>query len=213
MTDITILCITKAERHAEQFANHYRKIANVIDAELIMVFDNPEIPHWSSVADGCYQVQSAGYIESVLDDAVQYCGGKYIFRIDDDEAFSARLISWLVSKRYRTHDHWAFPRANLWVDDEHYITNAPLWPDYQTRLSIAAKSGGRREIHSGSPYGTGEIASGCMITHYKYLMKSYDERKIIADCYESAKRGAGSGHYGIFSLPEDYIDNITVAKL
>ena len=213
MVDISILCITKAEPHVDAFVNHYRKIANAIDAELVVALDCEHAPVWSTIADISPMVKSDGYLESVLDIAVSHCSGDYVFRMDDDESFSQSLIRWLIEKQYARADHWAFPRAHLWQDGTHYITNAPLWPDVQTRLSLKEMSGNRKEIHSGSPFGTGHTAHLCPILHHKFLIRSYEEREKIAEKYESVKPGAGSGHFGIFSLPEKYLGTLEIAEL
>jgi glycosyltransferase involved in cell wall biosynthesis len=145
-------------------------------------------------------VHSQGYIESVLDEAIEHTSGKYILRIDDDESISNPMFRWVVDREYESADNWTFPRAHLWGDEANYIVNSPLWPDSQTRLSIRAKAGGRLAIHAPSPHGAGEIAP-CPILHHKFLVRDYEDRKRILDGYESKQRGAGSGDFLPFSFP------------
>lgn len=146
-------------------------------------------------------VQSRGYIESVLDEAVAACRGKYVLRLDDDERVSKPMAWWLVRRRYLVDDHWQFARAYLWGDELTYLDQHPLWPDWQTRLSVAAKAGGRHAVHDGSPYGGGRPAP-VAIEHHKYLLQSREEREALIRHYDSVQSGSGSAFRG-FYVPED----------
>lgn len=182
MSDLTILCITQHEPHAKPFLNHCASVAAVLGMRF-------------AIADG----RGVGVIENVLDEVIDGCPDGYILRIDDDEWISDEMIEWLATRAYREHDHWAFPRMNLWPNADHFITSHSLWPDYQTRLSVKAKSGGRTGVHDGSPFGTGELAL-CAIEHHKFLVRSEAERREILARYEAL--GADRGH-AQFSVPED----------
>lgn len=205
MNDLTILCVTQGELHAEPFIRQMAGDAHAIGAPFVLVIDGPKERHWLDHTDSVRFVQSEGYIESVLDQAITACPEGYILRLDDDESIPADTFEWLKACEYRQADHWAFPRHHLWPDCEHYIENAPLWPDLQTRLSVKAKAGGRRAIHAGSPHGTGRVAP-VAIEHHKFLVRSREEREAIAAKYERLQSGSGSGHYRAFSVPEEFED-------
>lgn len=190
---LTILCVTKREACTADLRAGLAHDAWTLGAQYVE-------------RDG----RGAGVIENVLDDALAYArGGNMILRLDDDEAISQPMWSWLASGAYREHDHWAFPRQNLWPDATSYITSHSLWPDYQTRLSTIEKSGGRTRVHDGSPYGTGEIAP-VAIEHHKFLIRSEADRRRILAGYEAL--GADRGH-AAFSVPEDLIDVETASLI
>lgn len=182
MSDLTVLVVSQYEPHADSFLNDLAVAAEALDARFV--------EH-----DG----RGAGVIEHVLDDAIATCPNGYILRVDDDERISLEMLGWLATGAYREQEHWAFPRMNLWPDADHFITSHSLWPDYQTRLSVKAKSGGRTGVHDGSPFGTGELAP-CAIEHHKFLVRSEAERREILARYEAL--GADRGH-AQFSVPED----------
>lgn len=185
MTDLTILCVTQWEPFSMRFLNALSADALLLDALFVK-----------------YDGRGAGVIEGVLDDAVASCPEGYVLRIDDDERISPEMLAWLSTGAYRAHDHWAFPRLNLWPDAGHFVASHALWPDYQTRLSVKAKSGGRLRVHDGSPFGTGELAQ-CPIEHHKFLVRSESERREILARY--AERGGAHG-FSQFSVPEDLKD-------
>lgn len=188
-SDLTVLCITKAEPYAHEFLARLAQDTSTIGAMLRVETDGASI-------------HSAGFLESALDEAVAGCDTEYVLRIDDDETMSLAMLEWLRAGKYRAAEHWAFPRRNLWPDAQHYISNPPLWPDLQTRLSIKAKAGGLSGVHDGSPHGTGEVAPG-WIEHHKFIARSRVERELLVQHYEHLKPGAGT-EYMMFSLPELY---------
>lgn len=193
---LSILCVTRGDNAAFPFLRELAEDADHMGAEFVLVVDGtstwpmlsflPEAGDWQ-----LRRVQSAGYIESVLDEAIGYCDGDYVLRLDDDERISPALLAWLEGRHYEAADHWAFPRANLWGDAESVLVNPPLWPDLQTRLSIKAKAGGRHGVHDGSPFGTGRIAPA-VIEHHKYLIKSREVREAQAHGYDALRPGAGT---------------------
>jgi hypothetical protein len=193
---LSILCVTKAEPFALPFLAVLASDAFELGAELVIAVDDAST--WPVIGTpptvGEYQVcrvQSAGYIESVLDEAIGFCCGDYVLRLDDDERMSLDMVMWLRSDAYLDADHWAFPRANLWGDADSVLVNPPLWPDLQTRLSIKPKAGGRHGVHDGSPFGTGRIAPA-VIEHHKYLIKSREVREAQARGYDALRPGAGT---------------------
>jgi hypothetical protein len=176
------------------------------DWELVVAVDRPVRPGLVADASSDPRVRflpiaSQGYIESVLDEALTACRGEYILRLDDDETLSPRAVRWLGDGGYREADHWKWPRAHLWGSPARYIPAAPLWPDWQTRLSVREKAGGRGVIHAGSPFGGGEEAPGAIL-HWKFLVRDRASRRAILDRYETIQPGAGTGFLP-FHLPEE----------
>lgn len=189
MSDLTILCVTQYEESTFDLRHAMARAALGLGARLLR-----------------FGGRDAGCIENVLDAAVAQCREGYVLRLDDDEAMSPEMLAWLASGAYREHDHWAFPRMNLWPDTGHFIASHSLWPDYQTRLSVKAKSGGRSSIHDGSPFGTGELAP-VPIEHHKFLVRSEAERREILARYEAL----GAHGYAQFSVPED-LDDVSILE-
>jgi hypothetical protein len=147
-------------------------------------------------------LRSEGYVESVLDEAVEACPEGHILRLDDDETVSDEMRAWLKASEWQASDHWAFPRMNLWPDETSYIASDPLWPDLQTRLSSKEKSGSRPVVHQGSPFGTGQVAPVALL-HHKFLVRGREERERMVESYEQVQPGAGRGWLP-FSVPERY---------
>jgi hypothetical protein len=201
--NLSILCVTRFERHALPFIADMASLAKDLDAEFVLAADGAR-PYQSLNALGYqpWRVASTGYVESVLDDALALCQGDYVLRLDDDERCSAGMRRWLVNGGYLSARHWRFARAHLWRDTRHVLVTPHLWPDVQTRLSLRNMAGGRSAIHSGSPHGGGTDAP-CSIEHHKFLVKSLEERREIIARYDSIQPGAGS-QFRAFSCPEDF---------
>lgn len=216
---LSLLTVTKAEPHALVFIEEMLELVRRIDGQLVIAADGQQA--YDSL-DLCFnsldpvkliQVNSAGYLESVHDHAVAHCDGTYVLRLDDDERCSLAMVNWLLEDRFLSHPHWKFPRMALWGSDEFYITNSPLWPDHQTRLSLKHMAVGRDHIHAGSPFGGGEVAP-VAIEHHKFLVKSRDMREEIADRYDRIQMGAGRNGMAAFQLPEDVFgEEISLAEV
>lgn len=197
--DLTVLCVTRGEGYALPFLEDMQELAEDIGATLVVAADgNTAFNHLEGLNP--IRVHSHGYIESVLDEALDHVATEYVLRLDDDERVSYGMYVWLLENHYRDADHWAFPRAHLWPDASRYVTSSPLWPDLQTRLSVKAKAGGRRVVHAGSPYGTGRVAP-CVIEHHKFLVRPIEERRRLVERYEQIQTGAGR-EFLPFSMPE-----------
>ncbi len=190
--DLTILCVTRPSDRTAAFVDALDRESESLGCQFVL---------WEDKSDW-------GYLEAVLDEALMSCTDGYVLRVDDDERISPGMHVWLAAGEYRQAQHWAFPRWNLWPDEEHYIENKPLWPDLQTRLSMRRLAGGRVGVHDGSPYGTGRVAP-VALEHWKFLVKSREERELLVEHYESLRPGAGNG-YAMFSVPERYEDLLSV---
>ena len=212
---LSILCVTKALPHAVPFLRSMALLGQSLIAEVVFAADGEKALRVVSDLPTVPQVllvHSRGFIESVLDEAVKACSGDYIFRLDDDETASRALVEWLTSEEYTESDHWKFPRMHLWPDANSMIVSQHLFPDYQTRLSIKAKSGGRSTVHAGSPFGGGSIAP-VAILHHKFLVRSYEERKKTAEIYDREYPGYGTGGMLPFNLPEDFYDKVDIVSV
>jgi hypothetical protein len=211
---LSILTVTQAQPFAIPFLKTMHEMAQSLRADFCLIADGTE----AQAALECEGipvravVRSAGYIESVLDEAVMYALGEYVLRLDDDERCSWPMFSWLQQACYVTSDHWKFPRAHLWGDDQTYIHHLQLWPDHQTRLSTKVKSGGRRTVHAGSPWGGGTVAP-VVLEHHKFLVKTPEERRAIAAGYDRVAVGFGTGGMLAFNLPEEAITAMNLRPL
>lgn len=206
MNSLTFVCITKGEPHAFDYLNLMRTAAILLDAKLLIASDGHafDAGYEHHLADQWIYVESKGYIESVLDEVMGHVETDYVFRIDDDEHFSYSLIKWLKEGQYTEQQIWAFPRCNMW-NETHFINERPLFPDQQTRLTTKQKALGwvQNTIHHGCPHGAGTVVPHAIL-HDKFIVKGYEQRKALADHYESIAEGGGHGAiYKPFQLPED----------
>ena len=195
---LSILCVTRAEPFAEPFLTAMAELAGDLEAELAIVRDGVD-------------VHSSGYIESVLDEALGFCTGDYVLRLDDDERCSPAMVDWLASGKWASRPSWKFCRQHLWGDERHFIITPQLWPDHQSRLAHRSLSGGRITIHAGSPHGGGELAP-CAMVHAKFLVKSLEERRAIVRRYDAIQPGAGT-NFAAFSVPEDVYEEAAIAEV
>lgn len=209
---VSLLCITKAEPFALPFLHQMSILADLLKTEFILAVDAPIESYLQKVrtivATQYVAVQSAGYLESVHDMVLTHCTGRYVLRLDDDEAVSPAMERWLVAREYLSAPHWKFPRAHLFGSRDRVLMHPQLWPDHQTRLSLKSMAGGRNHIHAGSPFGGGAEAP-VVIEHWKYLVKTIEERREIAARYDSIQMGAGTGGMLAFNVPEDCGPQVT----
>ncbi len=195
---LSLLCVSRVDDCSLPFLSHLQDVAYELGAQFVLAADGSEAYRRASMES--VLVHSKGYFESALDQALVACDGDYVLRLDDDERVSPAMMEWLKSGIWQSHDHWEFPRVHRWQDG--IILTPQLFPDYQTRLSVKAKSGGHHGVHSGSPFGGKEQASVC-IEHHKFIVKDYRERRRIAAAYDAYHQGYGTGDMLPFSLPED----------
>lgn len=202
---LSVLCVSSGDNHSRTFVRKLRDMTRGLQAEFVLVAHGDQATerfrNWALPPTGTVHSQKP-WVESVLETALTFCSGSYILRMDDDELCSPAMVVWLAMEEYKKADHWKFPRTHYWNDLETVLMTPQLFPDHQTRLSLRHKAGGRTEVHAGSPFGGGSDAQ-VAIEHYKFLVKSYDERRRIAMNYDSFRRGYGTNGMLAFSLPED----------
>jgi hypothetical protein len=204
--ELTILVVTQAEPCVMPLLWQLKAAAVYLEAEFVAAADGEAardalLPLAREPAQ-LGLVRSQGYLESVLDAALGFCRGRYVLRLDDDEALPGDALRWLRSGAFRAAPSWKFPRVHLWQDSSHALATPHLWPDFQTRLSLRAQAGGRQAIHAGSPFGGGAEAP-CVIEHHKFLVRSLEARRAIVRRYDGVQPGAGSS-FRAFSCPEDF---------
>jgi hypothetical protein len=111
------------------------------------------------------------------------------------------MEDWLRERAFTTSDHWKFARAHFWENIGTVLCTPHLLPDWQTRLSVREKAGGRVGVHAGSPFGGGTEAP-VLIEHHKFLVHGFAERLAIAETYDRYHEGYGTGNMLPFSIPE-----------
>lgn len=224
--DLSILCVTKAEgRGICNLLGQLAFAASELGAEFSIGADGSDAmaticrtgPLWGHDFR-LFAVQSKGYVESALDDAIAHTDRHYVLRIDDDESISPAMLGWLKAGAYRTAEHWQFSRQHMWDlcwgpyrDGDGCLMTPHLWPDYQTRLSVRDKAGGRAGVHAPSPHGGGEIAP-VSIVHWKYVVRTREDRRRIAQTYDAYSPGYGTGNMKPFSLPEEAYETMRVVE-
>jgi hypothetical protein len=201
---LSILCVTKAEPHAVSFLFAMEQLAVQLDAQLVFAADGQEAQDKIGIDTiaRVVQVRSAGYLESVLDRALEACTENYVLRLDDDERVSPAMAEWLAARMYESADVWKFPRVHFWGDVKTVLLTSHLFPDHQTRLTTRTKAGGRHHIHAPSPFGGGALAP-VAIEHHKFLVRTVEEREQTAEKWHS-------GDMLPFSLPERAYTRVTL---
>lgn len=166
--DLSILCVTTGTPRAQPFFEHFREVAAENNAELVILEDGKDI-------------QSKGYIESCLDEAISRTSREYVLRLDDDEQCSLAMRDWLARGLYRERSNWHFPRVHLWHNPWTVLLDEGYFPDVQTRLAVRERAGRPPELHAASRW-PGWFAPVC-IEHWTFLVKSYAERLELAEQY------------------------------
>jgi len=205
--DLSVLCVTAGEPCVLPLLQRMRGMSEELGAEFVLVVDGDPALLKSVGLPVAATVKSAGFLESIYEEALTACHGRFIFRLDDDEVASPELVAWLRRKAYLTEWNWRFLRLHLWEHERQYVANPPLWPNYQTRLSLPELAGGRQRLHAPSPFGPGSIGEGTIL-HYKFLLRSRSEREAQARRYEGIRAGGGTGKFLAHLVPEAVFDPV-----
>lgn len=96
--------------------------------------DQERLEQYAAAADRVLRVEFS-FLERHLAWLHAQCSGDWVFRIDADEVASPALVERLpeLVSDGRIQQVW-FPRRWLVPDAEHWLEEAPWWPDYQNRL-------------------------------------------------------------------------------
>lgn len=200
-TSLSICCLTKCEPFSHRFLLEMKELADSLNAEFVLGADGCE-EKAREYTDRVIPVVSKGYLESILQEVLNFCNGDYIFRLDDDERLSNSLYKW-VHDIVLVEPIYSFRRYELYKDENYYLT--ALHPSVSSRLTTKRWAVCHDMIHGHFvPYGT---VIEHPILHYKFLVKSYEERLKLAEKYESITKNAGLGTYKSYTLPED-VDGI-----
>jgi len=153
-----------------------------------------------------------GSYESVLNEAAALCRGEWVLYGHDDElwtpAFRAALPGLLIANASASAPEYVFPRRHIVRQEAAYrwITNAPLWPDWQIRLRTRAAWQERpwpRLVHSTPAACPGWQYVNMPIWHLKFVVKSFSLRSARLAVWGQLWAEANSAHYRSFSLPEE----------
>lgn len=211
---LSIVCVTNGESHVGSYVKRMRQLADNLKAEFVLGLDGQtaQTSKLREYADTAIDLPAhdVPLQEKVLDLAIEQCKGAYVLRLDDDEVVSQALEMWLAKKEYENGKLFAFPRVYMFNDESHVLANEGIWPDLQTRLGLKPLMFGVNGIHAGNPNGTGAVIPYAL-EHHKLLVKSYEQRKEIADRYEAIRPGAGySDTYARYNTPEDIYSELVI---
>ena len=214
---ISIVCITRAEPQLLPLLEQMSQAAVEMGGEFVLGLDwepdfekADDIARYSALSGLSSRiifVKSKGYVESVLQYVIDKCKGEWIFRLDDDEGLTPAGWEWMKERKYEANDNWLIPTAALWGDDEHFITSPPFWADRHMRLSRWDKIGTWPDApHAHPGFDHSRLpTTPFAILHYKYLLRSYEERRDDAEVREALVEDAGLGKRTVYSLPEDVL--------
>jgi hypothetical protein len=208
--ELSLLCVTQGAERALPFLKTFSELCERLGAEFVCAADGDvafnRLREWweaEGIVGALVKVQSQGFLESVLDDAIALTHGDYVLRLDDDESPSPAMERWLMEGRYRTFDIWSFARVHFWGDVNTVLMSRHYFPDVQTRLSVRRKAGGRNQLHEPSPFGAGCVAPVCM-EHWNYIVKPDQEQRDDAARYESILKGGSQGKYRSASFKDQH---------
>ena len=141
------------------------------------------------------------------------CSADWILRVDTDEIAGRQLIAELP-RLIRDTDlaYYEVPRRLLFPDPEHYVAQAPWYPDLQLRLvrndPAALRFSGA--VHTSfEPTGRGGRARGWLY-HAESLLLTRDERLAKGRRYASLA-GVGASEANVL-LPE-HVDDLRVRRV
>lgn len=176
---ISVLCVTRGERHTPRFLQHFALVASFLRAELVIARDRCDI-----VVAGAKTIDVDCSVcptcETVLEESVAACSGDWILRLDDDETVSLAMLGCLLAADLSGYEAVGFPRAHLWGDERTMLTNPDYWPDTQMRFS-KREWAVRRTLHEGAPR-MDCVAPGCLL-HHVYLVRDREARRETAERY------------------------------
>lgn len=210
--NLSLAVLTAGKPYAAMVLEQMQVWAQLLGAELVVAGDGEcGYALAKQYADVAIPVEiTNGLGESAIPFIAQACRADWVLRFDDDETGTPAMLDWLKHSQWEHSDAsvYHFPRMWLWGDEAHFITDAPLWTDRQTRLTrrdVLTRWGNR--VHASAPPEMGLDAPVAML-HHKLLVRTFAERQETARIYDALEAGAGSGSYfGKFTLPELFFVN------
>lgn len=206
MNDLTLVTVSNDPRQLGSLLewarrlDEFKEIIVVVDAHAAAVDETEEVA--KRLADRVFCWPVIGYQESVWYASDEQVRTEWMIRLDGDERLGERCHE-ALAQACASAMHWfRQPRYALWPDSEHYIANAPWYPDHQIRLC--------RPGHVRAWWGVvGQIlpvkgVGGVMNAHqfhYKAIAVPLEARKEQARRYHALGVGRWSD-YGL--LPEKY---------
>src|SRR6185369_8814529 len=99
---LTLLCVSKAEEFSAPFLLALVETGRHLHADVVIAADGEDAYTRLAGLRGAriIQVRSAGYVESVLEEALSECHTEYVLRLDDDERISPEMTVWLARGFY-----------------------------------------------------------------------------------------------------------------
>jgi hypothetical protein len=164
------------------------------------------------LSDVCFIDTDAECIEQIMPSIVEKCTGKWVIRLDDDEAPSSSLASWLANAAMCGEASViAFPRRTLRLDSAQvqYARTMPgiVNHDYQYRCFMLSRVKIDTDVHTpGIRFSESEVMYAphdCCIYHFDWIVRSPQQRKAKLERYDKLQSGAGE----VFKyqyLPEDF---------
>ena len=210
---LSIICVTKWEGRAPIFIRAMETAAKVLGADFLVGIDRDDFPLDVGTTRALL-IHTNGYVEGGLNQLARRAQGQFILRLDDDESISPLMLEWLRERRYMGYPAWAFPTAALWGDEEYFITTPPFWPDTHIRLTAWHLAADWPDEPHGKPKWERQAKiAPVAIRHHKFLVKNYEQRKAIADTYESKLEGGGHGRRMVFNCPENVLTQLTISSV
>lgn len=205
---LSIICMTRGSSNSFEFLGNIGSIARQLQAEFVVGVDG--IREWPAPLEwSVLPIQSNGYVESALNQLARHTHGQWILRLDDDESISPAMFEWLKERKYLGYPAWAFPTMALWGTKDKFIVSDPFWPDTHVRLTARHLAADWPDEPHGKPKWVKQAkVAPAAILHHKFLLKNYEERRRIADTYESKMEGGGHGRRLIYNCPEDVVDYV-----
>jgi hypothetical protein len=137
------------------------------------------------------------------------CDGDWIFRFDDDEAPSRKLLETLPELIARRRPmQYGMPRRWLYGSTASWISQWPWTPDYQFRLVRNAPGVWRFPALMHAPLEVlGELSLvDVPLYHSELLISELDERRAKRALYDARRPDVNNGHFPVngYYTPEDF---------
>ncbi len=214
---LSVLCQTYGANYAGPFLAKFRRLADALDADFVIVGDGYAGELLAKdYADKVVRIDMQHTPEEGIYPGCKACKGDWVLRFDDDETLSTAMRQWLVQRRWEqaTESVFSFPYCWLWGDAQHFITSPPFYPDPHARLMP------KRMMeqwlvtpHAGNLFGLGLVVPVAHL-HHKFLVQSREHRERHAAKLDAVQQGYGLGaHYGKFMFPERFCDSIRVREV